>query len=145
MRKCRDEGKINIRTESLINDILAIWPVPPGHQSSARAKKEANKIRVTIQDLMSADLLQAGQVLYPSDSKSTEITAVILQDGSIGIGDNISDTPSGAGKFLRKRAINGWGFWLLNPITKESLRDVRTKYLDQLIAEGADIEGEDDY
>jgi len=140
-----DEGKINIRTESLINDILAIWPVPPGHQSNARAKKETNKIRVTIQDLMSADLLHAGQVLYPSDSKSTEITAVILQDGSIGIGDNISDTPSGAGKFLRRRAINGWGFWLLDPVTKESLRDVRTKYLDQLIAEGADIEGEDDY
>lgn len=140
-----DEEKINIRTESLINDILAIWPVPPGHQSSARATKEVNKIRVTIQDLMSADLLHAGQVLYPSDSKSTEITAVILQDGSIGIGDSISDTPSGAGKFLRKRAINGWGFWLLDPVTKESLRDVRTKYLDQLIAEGADIEGEDDY
>jgi hypothetical protein len=139
-----DEGKINIRTESLINDILAIWPVPPGHQSSARATKEVNKIRVTIQDLMSADLLHAGQVLYPSDSKSTEITAVILQDGSIGIGDSISDTPSGAGKFLRKRAINGWGFWLLDPLTKLSLRDVRTQYLDQLMADGADIEGNEE-
>ncbi|MDZ4058178.1 MAG: hypothetical protein U1D69_14695, partial [Polynucleobacter sp.] len=81
---------------------------------------------------------------YPSDSKSTEVTAVILQDGSIGVGDNIFYSPSGAGKFLRKRAINGWGFWLLDPIIKKSLRDVRAQYLDQLIAEGADIESEDE-
>jgi hypothetical protein len=99
---------------------------------------------VTIQDLMAADLLHPGQVLYPCDAKSTGETAVILQDGSIGIGDSISDTPSGAGKFLRKRAINGWGFWLLDPLTKQSLRDVRTQYLDQLMADGADIESDDE-
>ncbi|CAM3813571.1 DUF262 domain-containing protein [Polynucleobacter arcticus] len=139
-----DEGKIDDRTEGLIDDILAIWPVPPGHQSSARTKKEVSTIRVTIQDLIAADLLHPGQVLYPSNSKSIDETAVILQDGSIGIGVSISDTPSGAGKFLRKRAINGWGFWLLDPLTKQSLRDVRTQYLDQLMADGADIEGDDD-
>jgi len=139
-----DEGKIDARTEGLIDDILAIWPVPPGHQSSARSKKEVSTIRVTIQDLIAAYLLHPGQVLYPSDSKSIDQTAVILQDGSIGIGDNISDTPSGAGKFLRKRAINGWGFWLLDPLTKQSLRDVRTQYLDQLMADGADIEGDEE-
>ncbi|ANJ00005.1 hypothetical protein A8O14_07925 [Polynucleobacter wuianus] len=139
-----DEGKIDARTEGLIDDILAIWPVPPGHQSSARTKKEVSTIRVTIQDLIAADLLHPGQVLYPSDSKSIDETAVILQDGSIGIGDNISDTPSGAGKFLRKRAINGWGFWLLNPLTKQSLRDVRTQYLDQLMVDGDDIESDDE-
>jgi hypothetical protein len=139
-----DEGKIDARTEGLIDDILAIWPVPPGHQSSARAKKEVSTIRVTIQDLIAADLLHPGQALYPCDSKSTEVTAVILQDGSIGIGDNISDSPSGAGRFIRNRAINGWGFWLLDPITKKSLRDVRTQYLDQLMADGADIESDDE-
>lgn len=139
-----DEGKIDARTEALIDDILAIWPVPPGHQSSARTKKEVSTIRVTIQDLIAADLLHPGQVLYPCDSKSRDETAVILQDGSIGIGDSISDTPSGAGKFLRKRAINGWGFWLLDPLTKQSLRDVRTQYLDQLMADGADIEDIDE-
>ena len=139
-----DEEKIDARTESLIDDILAIWPVPPGHQSSARTKKEVSTIRVTIQDLMAADLLHPGQVLYPCDAKSTGETAVILQDGSIGIGDSISDTPSGAGKYIRKRAINGWGFWLLDPLTKQSLRDVRTQYLDQLMADGADIESDDE-
>ena len=139
-----DEEKIDARTEALIDDILAIWPVPPGHQSSARTKKEVSTIRVTIQDLIAADLLHPGQVLYPSDSKSIDETAVILQDGSIGIGDSISDTPSGAGKFLRKRAINGWGFWLLDPLTKQSLRDVRTQYLDQLMADGTDIDDIDE-
>ncbi len=139
-----DEQKIDARTEDLINDILAIWPVPPGHQSSIKTKKEVSKVRVTIQDLMSADLLHAGQVLYPYDSKSAEVTAVILQDGSIGIGDNISDSPSGAGKFIRNGAINGWTFWLLDPVTKKSLGDVRAQYLDQLIADGADIESDDE-
>lgn len=139
-----DEDKIDARTEGLIDDILYIWPVPPGHQSSARAKKEVSTIRVTIQDLMAADLLHPGQVLYPHDSKSKDVTAVILQDGSIGISDSTFETPSGAGKSLRRRATNGWSYWLLDSITKKSLGDIRTEYLDQLMADGADIQGEDE-
>ena len=139
-----DEVKIDIRTQELIEDILKIWPVPPGHLSSARTKKEASKVKVTVPDLMAAGLLQAGQTLHPYHSKFSDVAAVILQDGSIGIGDNVFDTPSGAGKYVRKRATNGWGFWVTNTSTKESLRDIRAQYLDQLIADGADIENDED-
>lgn len=139
-----DEQKIDSRTEDLINDILAIWPVPPGHQSSVRTKKETSKIKITVQDLMGAGLLQPGQVLYSSHSKFPDVTAVILEDGGIGVGDEIFKTPSGAGDFIRNKSTNGWSFWLLDPETKKSLRDVRTQYLDQLIAEGADIETDDE-
>lgn len=139
-----DEQKIDARTEDLINDILAIWPVPPGHQSSVRTKKETSKIKITVQDLMGAGLLQPGQVLYSSHSKFPDVTAVILEDGSIGVGDEIFKTPSGAGDFIRNKSTNGWSFWLLDPETKKSLRDVRTQYLDQLVAEGADIEADDE-
>ena len=93
---------------------------------------------------MSAGLLQAGQVLHPKIAKFSDITAVILPDGSIGIGDNTFDTPSGAGKYVRKRATNGWGFWLLDQATKISLRDIRSQYLDQLIGDGADIEDDEE-
>ncbi|OZB49562.1 MAG: hypothetical protein B7X60_00685 [Polynucleobacter sp. 39-45-136] len=139
-----DEQKIDARTEDLIDDILAVWPVPPGHQSSVRTKKETSKIKITVQDLMGAGLLQPGQVLYSSHSKFPDVTAVILEDGGIGVGDEIFKTPSGAGDFIRNKSTNGWSFWLLNPETKKSLRDVRTQYLDQLVAEGADIEADDE-
>lgn len=139
-----NEAKIDARTQSLIDDILVMWPVPPGHKSNIRIKKETNKIRVAIQDLIAADLLHPGQVLYPLDAKSTDITAIILQDGSIGIGDSISESPSGAGKFIKKRAINGWSFWLLDPTTKKSLGDIRAQYLEQLMTDGADIESDDE-
>ena len=139
-----DEQKIDARTEDLIDDILAVWPVPPGHQSSVRTKKETSKIKITVQDLMGAGLLQPGQVLYSSHSKFPDVTAVILEDGDIGVGDEIFKTPSGAGDFIRNKSTNGWSFWLLDPETKKSLGDTRTQYLDQLIAEGADIETDDE-
>lgn len=139
-----DESKIDRRTEDLIEDILKIWPVPTGYQSSAHTKKEVNSVKVGVEDLMSAGLLQAGQVLHPKIAKFSDITAVILPDGSIGIGDNTFDTPSGAGKYVRKRATNGWGFWLLDQATKISLRDVRSQYLDRLIGDGADIEDDEE-
>jgi hypothetical protein len=139
-----DEQKIDARTEDLIDDILSIWPVPLGHQSSVRTKKETSKIKITVQDLMGAGLLQSGQVLYSSHSKFPDVTAVILEDGDIGVGDEIFKTPSGAGDFIRNKSTNGWSFWLLDPETKKSLRDIRTQYLDQLIAEGADIEADDE-
>ncbi len=139
-----DESKIDRRTEDLIEDILKIWPVPVGHQSSARTKKEVSSIKVGVEDLMSAGLIQAGQVLHPKIAKFSDITAVILPDGSIGIGDNTFDTPSGAGKYVRQRATNGWGFWLLDQATKISLRDMRSQYLDQLIGDGADIEDDEE-
>jgi len=138
------EAKIDKRTEDLIEDILKVWPVPAGHKSSARSKKEVSKVYVSVTDLISAGLLQAGQVLYPYNAKFSDATAVILQDGSIGIGDNTFETPSGAGKYIRKRATNGWGFWLLDATKKISLRDIRSQYLDQLMAEGADIETDDE-
>ncbi|OYY10233.1 MAG: hypothetical protein B7Y67_15210 [Polynucleobacter sp. 35-46-11] len=139
-----DEQKIDARTEDLIDDILSIWPVPLGHQSSVRTKKETSKIKITVQDLMGAGLLQSGQVLYSSHSKFPDVTAVILEDGDIGVGDEIFKTPSGAGDSIRNKSTNGWSFWLLDPETKKSLRDIRTQYLDQLIAEGADIEADDE-
>lgn len=139
-----DEQKIDARTEDLIDDVLSIWPVPLGHQSSVRTKKETSKIKITVQDLMGAGLLQSGQVLYSSHSKFPDVTAVILEDGDIGVGDEIFKTPSGAGDFIRNKSTNGWSFWLLDPETKKSLRDIRTQYLDQLIAEGADIETDDE-
>lgn len=139
-----DEQKIDARTEGLIDDILAVWPVPPGHQSSVGTKKETSKIKITVQDLMGAGLLQPGQVLYSSHSKFPDVTAVILEDGGIGVGDEIFKTPSGAGDFIRNKSTNGWSFWLLDPETKKSLRDIRTQYLDQLVAEGADIEVDDE-
>jgi len=138
------EEKIDQRTNSLINDILKIWPVPAGHQSNARTKNELNKVKVTIQDLISAGLLHSGQVLHPKQSKFNEITAVILQDGSIGVGENSFNTPSGAGAFIRKRATNGWTFWLLDHISKQTLKDIRAQYLDQIMAEGSDIEDNED-
>jgi hypothetical protein len=55
----------------------------------------------------------------------------------------VFDTPSGAGYHLRKRATNGWSFWLVDPKTKKSLASVRREYLEQSSVESDAVEDEE--
>ena len=51
--------------------------------------------------------------------------------------------PLARGYYVRRKATNGWSFWLLDPKTKKSLASVRREYVERLSLE-SNVEEEDD-
>lgn len=135
-----DESMIHERTMRLIDVLLEIWPVPPGHTGLAPSATNADTVYVGLADLLTAGMLVHGQVLH-ARGKYFPATAIVLADGSLQVGGSVYDTPSGAGKAVAKRAINGWSFWLTEANGDTSLRDLRTDYVARF---GGDAVAEDD-
>ena len=137
------DESITHRTGALIEKVIDIWRVPPGYKSSTVRNAAANMHSVDLSDLLSAGFLASGQTLVPRFRDLRERTAQILSDGRIDIDGNLSDTPSGAARRLRRTATNGWSFWLIDPKTKKSLASVRREYVEKLSLE-SNVEEEDD-
>jgi hypothetical protein len=140
------DDSIKGRTADLINRILEIWPVPPGHKVSTVRSASISFHSVDLLDLLSAGLVPAGQTIVPISQNFRDRKGQILPDGRIDIDGHIFDTPSGAGYYVRKRATNGWSFWLVDPKTKRSLASIRREYLEKSSLEpsAVDADGEDD-
>jgi hypothetical protein len=139
-----NEKKIAARTETLIDALLSIWKVPEGHAVSFNSPKQEEKIYVEIADLLEFGSLHAGQILYPKQKKHEGKNAEILFDGRLAIGDQIFDTPSGAGQSLRKRATNGWTFWRVDKESLKTIGDIRAEYRESLAIDPDDSELEED-
>ena len=119
------------RTERLIADILDIWPVPAGHLGIIANGTSQAIHRVTIADLVRADLLRPGQLLYARTQAHLGRTCEISKDGSLFIGDSRYETPSAAAKAITgTQSEAGWSFWLLDMISDQSISDVRRSYLE---------------
>ena len=63
--------------------------------------------------------------------------------GELMLVDRYSDTPSGAGYYLRREVTNGWSFWLVDPKTKKSLASVRRSILG-IVFDSEVIDDDDD-
>lgn len=113
-----------------------------GHAVVFNSPKQEEKVYVEIADLLDFGSLHAGQVLYPKQRKHEGVKAEILQDGRIAIGELIFNTPSAAGEHLRKRATNGWRFWLVDKDSLKSLSDVRAEYRDSLSIDSDDSDSD---
>lgn len=129
-----DEETIRIRTRKLIEDMVAIWPVPEGHVGSAvpsRAAATQSTADVDIAGLVDAGWLSAGQRLVknPSSHKGhhDESEAVVSQDGRIFVGDVPYDTPTGAAVHFLQKPVNGSWFWATEG--GKTLVEVRSEYL----------------
>jgi hypothetical protein len=130
---------IESRTQALIDVILKIWSVPEGHVIETLARESTALFDLTLRDLVLAGVVSEGAVLVPSYRDLQHRTALLLSDGRIKIDDQVFDTPSGAGSYLRDgKATNGYSFWLLGGPDGPSLRLIRRKYFD-LRQNGEDI------
>lgn len=133
-----DEKAIDERTSRIVDSILEIWPVPPGHKVQLdRAQKDAS-VTVDITDLLGAGLLAAGQTLHSRSGKYGGRVATVLSDGRIEVEGQIFESPSSAGTFVRSKATNGWHFWRLEPNGRRPLKEVRTEYMRVVSPEEAD-------
>jgi hypothetical protein len=135
-----DENKIRDHTQQLIKTVLTIWPVAEGHVGLPAAVEQTDALAVGIADLISDGLLTAGQTLH-ARGKWAPATAIVLADGRLQVGEELYDTPSGAGKAVKKRATNGWHFWLTSEGGDTCLRDLRTDYAARF---GVEATAEDD-
>ncbi len=139
-----NEARIATRTEKLISDLLKVWPAPEGHLGLPQHEAVVT-FSVSLADLVSEGLLVAGQTLF-GHGKYSSARATVLADGTLQVGEQVFQTPSGAGKEIRGRATNGWGFWRTEAKGDASLRDLRIEYSDHVgvNATSEDDEGTDD-
>jgi hypothetical protein len=125
----------------MVDAAIDIWQVPKGHNSSAIRKQVENLGEVTVSDLITEGYLYSGQTLYSRPGKS----ATILSDGRIDIDGMIFDTPSGAGRHIRKKATNGWKFWFVDFLSRKHLAIVRREYRETIaIDPDDDVESDSD-
>jgi hypothetical protein len=143
------DENIRSRTNSLVRDVLSIWPVPPGHKSAFAASEVRPQQKVGLADLISAGLLEPGSVVYARQKAHSDRTATVLPDGRLDVDGEIFGTPSGAARSITGKSVNGWWFFVLNPGSKRSFTDLFQEYVDQTSADvdeevgGGDEEEED--
>lgn len=141
-----DENGIDNRTTSMMDAILAIWAVPPGHKVRIDRDHGDTSVTVEIADLIAAGYLSAGQPLYSRPGMYGGHAGRILSDGRIEVAGQVFESPSSAGTFIRKKNTNGWHFWRLGSDGRRPLKDVRADYLRVVSpgeAEDEDVESGD--
>ena len=85
---------------------------------------------VSIADLLQVGMLQVGQEIHARKTELIGKCGVVAADGRIFIGDQAFDSPSGAAKALAGTVSeHGWWFWLVDPVNKVALMDLRREYL----------------
>src|SRR5665213_2493507 len=134
------ESKIRTRTKEMISAILEIWPAPEGHVTGFGQSTPKSSPRVTLADLIGANLLDPGTTVFARaafDSKP----ATLLPDGRLDVDGETYDSPSGAAKAVTGKSTNGWWFWRLEPGSRRSLSDLLQEYVDQTTS---DVEEEFD-
>lgn len=123
-----DERRIDARTELMINVLLYTWPVPEGHEG--KVTDPHNKVQsdwVQVKHLLEAGLISPGNALTPRpDGPWKDRQAIILTDGQLSVDGHTFETPSGAGKYVKGKVVNGWAFWRLPDGRK--LLDVRSAF-----------------
>ena len=120
---------IEERTTLLVHRILEIWPAPEGHRVNLAPQTSVPAQKVKVADLISAQLLDAGDELLPTFSGYENRRAVLRPDGSFELDNGeIHASPSGAGrKILGSKSVAGWGFWR-HQASGRTLNEIRAEY-----------------
>lgn len=121
-----DEALIDQRTEALIDALLETWPVPEGHVGDVKDAPAESAASVSVKKLIATGHLAPGTVLRSRPGYWGNHEAVVFENGDLSLDDQVFSSPSAAGHYLRKRATNGWYFWLLPDGRR--LTDLRQAY-----------------
>jgi hypothetical protein len=122
------EERIDERTDSLTIALLETWPAPDGHNPDPIKRTEQESAGwVTIRDLVASGHLAVGTVLVTRAGNFEGRSATVTADGLLEMDGTTYDSPSGAGREVLGRAVNGWSLWRLPDGGR--LMDVRQRYL----------------
>lgn len=147
LRKASDrwtDEAIRFRTRELTDIIISVWPVPPGHRSPYVAAKPRRRKKIHVSDLIGAGILEPGISLIPRGKKFSDRIATLLQDGRIEIEGVAYASPSDAASAITGHATNGWWFFLVDPLSRRSLRKIRRDYVEQLTVDVEEDETDDE-
>jgi hypothetical protein len=121
-----DEAAIEARTEALIDALLAIWPIPEGHDGVVVDPQAKSAGWIQVKHLVDAGLLDPGTELKSRPGAWGTRIAVVRADGLLEIDGKTFDSPSGAGRYVKGAVNNGWRFWGL--ADGRRLSDVRAAF-----------------
>ena len=142
------EDKIRSRTDAMINSIIEIWPVPPGHTSGFAKSENQSPQKVDVTALIAAGLVEPGATLWARRKAHSHRTATVLPDGRIDVDGTAFTSLSAAARFISGHSENGWWFFLIDATSRRSLSDVFQEYVDQTSADVDESQavygGEDD-
>jgi hypothetical protein len=137
-----EEERIGARTQTMIDDLLAIWPVPEGHTGIVSGARERLSSRVSVTDLLNTGLLTPGQTLYARLKTFRGRTCEVGADGRLYVNGESFFSLSGAAKAVTKsQSEAGWWFWLIQLDGDLCMSDLRRDYLDLI---GLDDRDEDE-
>ncbi|MBS1906951.1 MAG: DUF262 domain-containing protein [Actinobacteria bacterium] len=122
-----DEQQIADRTEALIEQILAIWPAPEGHVGQLVPAAVTASTTVDLAQLVSSGWIEPATRIVFTLSGHEGRVADIAQDGRVFLDEVAYDTPSGAGREIASRSVNGWWYWSL-ATTGQRLSEIRDAY-----------------
>ncbi len=102
--------------------------------------------RVELSDLIAASVLTSGIHLVPRRKKHADRIATLLPDGRVEIDGTAFSNPSEAATKIAGKQTGGWWFFLVDPASRRSLRDVRNEDVRAMSLEAEDDEedGEED-
>ncbi len=138
------DDDIRTRTTELANVIVSIWTVPEGHRSEFAQERPRPRQKVDLLDLINAGSLTVGMHLFPRRKKDAARVATLLPSGEIDVEGVSYPRPSVAATAIARKPTNGWWFFLVDPASKRSLRDVWRDYVDSLAVDVEDDDADDD-
>lgn len=126
------DALIRSRTDAMIDDVLAIWPVPANNVGLKVGALGVSDVYIGIPELVAAGYLTPGQRLYSRRDGYSGKACVVTEDGWLKIGRERFWSPTGAAKALVKGRANGWQFWQTEIDGGDRLSDLRDQYADDL-------------
>jgi hypothetical protein len=139
-----DEG-IRVRTQELVEIIIQIWPVPPGHRSGfSPDRRPRRRKKVHLSDLIVGGVLEPGMTLFPRRKKHGHRVATLLPDGRVEVDSVAYSSPTEAATAIAGVRTNGWAFFLTDQASRRSLRTVRRDYVNAMAVDVEDDEPDDD-
>jgi hypothetical protein len=139
------DDSIHIRTQALIEAIIEIWPVPPGHKSGfSPDRKPRLRKKIHLSDLITGGVLTPGMLLFPARKKYSGRVATLLPDGQVEVDGVAYPRPSDAASAIAGKRIGGWWFFLTDQANRISLRAIRRDYVNAMAVDAEDDEPDDD-
>jgi hypothetical protein len=98
--------------------------------------------KIDLSNLIVGGVLEPGMSLFPRRKKYINHVAALLPDGEIEVNGVAYLTPSDAASAIVGKRTNGWGFFLTDQLSRQSLQDIRRDYVNTMAVNIEDDEPE---
>lgn len=136
---------IEARNKLMTQRLMQIWPTPSGHHVTIAGQESTQETYVSVEDLISAGMVQIGDSLVPASRAHSGRNATILEGGRISLdtGEEFNSLSGAARKVRKKQVAAGWNFWV-HSNSGQSMNALREEYRARFDVVLADDDSEDE-